>query len=266
MPELGINLISQSEISSNYYTIFTKDYIYIKNYQGITITKGNKINGLYHLNIIPNIKEKILTIIDNIKNTLENKENSLNKSLEQNSLNKSLEQNSLNNKKDKIPRKYIVNKIDLHKRLGHISLAYLDKLIENTKGYFNIISNKEINKEILECEICQKSKFTNKINKLSSNKEFDLLEKITSDLCGPISPNTYDNYKYFITFLDKKSRYLDIKLLRSKNEALKAFIEYKNKEENNPNNKRIRIYATNNRTEFINNKFKAYLINHRISH
>ena len=60
----------------------------------------------------------------------------------------------------------------------------------------------------------------------------------------PISPNTYDNYKYFITFLDKKSRYLDIKLLRSKNEALKAFIEYKNKEENNPNNKRILIEYT----------------------
>ena len=47
-----------------------------------------------------------------------------------------------------------MNKIDLYKRLGYISLAYLDKLIENTKGYFNIISNKEINKEILECEIC----------------------------------------------------------------------------------------------------------------
>ena len=85
-------------------------------------------------------------------------------------------------------------------------------------------------------------------------------------MCRPISPNTYDNYKYFITFLDKKSRYLDIKLLRSKNEVLKAFIEYKNKEENNPNNKRIRIYATDNRTEFINNKFKAYLINYGISH
>ena len=82
MPELGINLISQSKISSNYYTIFTKNNIYIKNYQGITITKGNKINSLYYLDIIPNIKEKILTIIDNIKNTLENKENSLNKSLE----------------------------------------------------------------------------------------------------------------------------------------------------------------------------------------
>ena len=247
MPELGINLISQSEISNNYFTIFTRDNIYIKNYKGTTITKGNKINGLYYLDIIPNNKERIFTITDAIIKDNSNK-----------SQNKDFKYNS-----DKVNT---VNKIDLHKRLGHISLAYLDKLIENTSGYSNVISNKEINKDILECEICQKSKFTNRINKLSSNKDFDLLEKVTSDLCGPISPNTYDNYKYFITFLDKKSRYLDIKLLRTKNEALNAFIEYKNKEENNPNNKRIRVYATDNGTEFINNKFKTYLINHGISH
>lgn len=31
MPQLGINLISQSELSSNYYTIFTNNNIYLKN-------------------------------------------------------------------------------------------------------------------------------------------------------------------------------------------------------------------------------------------
>ena len=66
MPELGINLISQSEISNNYFTIFTRDNIYIKNYKGTTITKGNKINGLYYLDIIPNNKERIFTITDTI--------------------------------------------------------------------------------------------------------------------------------------------------------------------------------------------------------
>ena len=159
-----------------------------------------------------------------------------------------------------------MNKIDLYKRLGYISLAYLDKLIENTKGYFNIISNKEINKEILECEICLKAKFTNKINKVSNNKEFDILEKITSDLCGPINPLTYNKYKYFITFLDKKTRFLEIKLLKTKNEAYSAFLEFKEREENNKDNKRIRIYATDNGTEFINNKFKLYLLKHGIIH
>lgn len=159
-----------------------------------------------------------------------------------------------------------INKIQIHQRFGHISLNYLDKLIENTDGFNNIISNNKINKDILNCKICLRGKFTNKINKLSSNKEFDILEKITSDLCGPINPNTYNKYKYFITFLDKKTRYLDIKLLKTKSEAYSAFIEFKEKEENNKDNKRIRIYATDNSTKFINNKFKTYLINHRITH
>ena len=39
MPKLGINLISQSKISSNYYIIFTKENVYIKDYKGIIITK-----------------------------------------------------------------------------------------------------------------------------------------------------------------------------------------------------------------------------------
>jgi hypothetical protein len=66
MPELGINSISQSELNSDYYSIFTKDKIYIKNNNNITITQGNKINGLYYLDIIPNNKIKIFTITDAI--------------------------------------------------------------------------------------------------------------------------------------------------------------------------------------------------------
>jgi hypothetical protein len=68
MPKLGINLISQGELNSKYYSIFTKDKIYLKNNNNIIITKGNKINGLYYLNITPNNKEKIFTLIDTYKN------------------------------------------------------------------------------------------------------------------------------------------------------------------------------------------------------
>jgi len=204
----------------------------------VTITKGNKVNGLYYLDIILNNKERIFTIIDAYNNNM----------------NKDLIINKSNN----------INKLTLYQRFGYISLNYLDKIINNTNGFNNISSSDTINKEILECEICNRGKFTNKINRLSSNKEFDMLEKITSDLCGLINLNTYNKYKYFITFLDKKTRFLEIKLLRTKDEAYSAFIEFKEREENNKDNKRIRIYATNNSTEFINNKFKSYLINYRI--
>jgi hypothetical protein len=124
MPELGINLISQSEISSNYYTIFTKDNVYLKNNQNVTITKGNKVNGLYYLDIIPNNKERIFTITDAYDNNM----------------NKDLIINKSNN----------INKMTLHQRFGHISSNYLNKIINNTKGFNNITSNDTINKEILE--------------------------------------------------------------------------------------------------------------------
>jgi hypothetical protein len=58
--------------------------VYLKNKQNVTITKGNKVNGLYYLDIIPNNKERIFTIIDaynsNInKDLIINKSNNINK-------------------------------------------------------------------------------------------------------------------------------------------------------------------------------------------
>jgi len=269
IPELGINLISQSELSSNYYIIFTKNNIYFKNIQNTIITISNKINSLYYLNIIANNKERIFiltdTIINNKDKLINNVKDKLNKLID------NLKDKLIDNLKDKLidkdkNPKFTINKIDLYKRLGHISLAYLDHVINNTTSYKHIISNNTINKDILEYKIYLKAKFTNKINKLSSNKEFDILEKITSDLYSLIIPVTYNKYKYFITFLDKKTRFLEIKLLKTKDKAYNSFIEFKQKEENNKDNKRIRIYATDNRTEFINNKFKLYLVKHSITH
>ena len=74
-------------------------------------------------------------------------------------------------------------------------------------------------------------------------------------MCGPISPPTYDRYRYFVTFLDKATRDLEVKLLRTKDEVYKAFVEFKNKAENNPSNKRIRLYATDGGGEFVNKRF-----------
>ena len=57
------------------------------------------------------------------------------------------------------------------------------------------------------------------INKESFNKkEYNVLERIHNNIRGPLL-STYNNYRYYITFLDKKSRYLWLFLLRHKNKA-----------------------------------------------
>jgi hypothetical protein len=64
---------------------------------------------------------------------------------------------------------------------------------------------------ILNCTECNKSKFKQKINRVSnsSNTIINYLEKVSSDICGSITPKTYSLEKYFITFLDKKTRFLE---------------------------------------------------------
>ena len=93
------------------------------------------------------------------------------------------------------------------------------------------------------------------INKTSLNKkEYALYERIHSDLCGPFI-ETYNKYKYFITFMDRKSRYLKVELLKNKSDAFNAFEKYNNKINNN--NKRIKEFFSDEGTEYINKSFKS---------
>lgn len=75
----------------------------------------------------------------------------------------------------------------------------------------------------------------------------------------------YNRYKYYITFLDYRTRFLTISLLYSKDEALSAFEEYKNKAEN-LSNKRIKEFFIDNSGEYINKRFKISLNSYGITY
>ena len=106
-----------------------------------------------------------------------------------------------------------------HERLAHIGITPLQKILKQIDLY---ISKDEISRYIEDiCEICLLSKYNRSINKRSyTTTEYKVGERIHSDLGGPINPKTYDGHSYYITFLDKKSRYLYIKLIKSKAEVL----------------------------------------------
>ena len=65
-------------------------------------------------------------------------------------------------------------------------------------------------------KICIESKLTNQRNKQITLKAKVHLEKVVTDLYGPISPPTINGEKYIIFFLDSATRYLEFKLLKSK--------------------------------------------------
>lgn len=98
-----------------------------------------------------------------------------------------------------------------HCRLGHINPQALDKFFKNHN--LSIPLNKSIKDFIYKCDICLKSKYITNINKESRNTQtFNILERVHSDIGGPLKLS-YDKYRYYILFLNKYLRYLEVYLL-----------------------------------------------------
>ena len=114
----------------------------------------------------------------------------------------------------------------LHRRFGHIGKTSLNKLSENTKG---VKSNAKASTGFNNCEICLRSKFTSKISRDPiSTPVHQFGDLIYCDLGGPIKPKTNKGYRYYITFLDYYTKYLEVDLLTSRSELVKpvkAFVK-----------------------------------------
>ena len=74
------------------------------------------------------------------------------------------------------------------------------------------------------CETCIKGKYAISFNHDAAGTRYVKYENYMSlDLCGPISKISYKGFKYINTFLNIVTKWLDFRLLRTKNEALEAF-------------------------------------------
>ena len=69
----------------------------------------------------------------------------------------------------------------------------------------------------------------------SIERRTEPLDLIHSNVSDMKSVQTRGGKKYFITFIDDCTRYYYVYLLRSKDEAIEAFMQYKNEVENQLN-------------------------------
>lgn len=239
IPQIGLNILSVGSFNSTSAS-FTKNRVHlIDNRTKEILATGYKENKIYHLNA-EIVYGKVLP--------------------------ESLLQTSLGPGPGPLPgqpsqtldtRTNIIFK--WHCRLAHIGLTPILKILDGM--------NVKVSKDSIEefrtkkCHICLQAKYNTKINKVSSNKkDYEVSERIHTDLGGPL-PKTYNNYRYYITFLDKKTRYLVVKLLKTKDEAIKAFAEYKAQARGD-----IRELVSDNGTEFVNQRFELRLSEWGIAH
>ena len=97
--------------------------------------------------------------------------------------------------------------------MGHIGKPAMDQLAKSTNCLFN--TYRELIKLI--CEICIQQNLARKPSYALTNKPTKTNEKISSDLAEPIKLSGLNSERYFISFLDSTTRYLDFACLKIKN-------------------------------------------------
>lgn len=130
-----------------------------------------------------------------------------------------------------------------HRRLVH---ANVDSIKEMQKGLGHnlLIVDPESDWGIYHCEACIMGKHHREpFGKITSEPASRPLERIHSDLCGPITPSSRTGAKYIQTFIDEKTREAVIYLSPTK-EAKHVhanFMHYKTRKERQCNNTILRF-------------------------
>lgn len=145
----------------------------------------------------------------------------------------------------------------LHRRLGHMSFVTLGKLYPSL---FN-----KIDKEKLVCDACEFGKNIRSSYLLSDNRSAVPFVTIHSDVWGPSGVASINGYRYFVTFIDFCTRTTWLYVLKNKSDVFECFIDF-HKLVVNQYNARVKIFRTDNGTDYVNKFFGEYLSNCGIIH
>lgn len=158
--------------------------------------------------------------------------------------------------------KALVTKCDQntwHRRLGHICDENLKRVMKSTIGVN--CSDKSSEK----CITCIKGKQTRCSFPDNGNRANELLELIHSDVCGPIAPKSLSGARYYVSFIDDYSRKVFIEPVKKKSQVFEKFIKFKNLVDNQCSRK-IKVFRSDNGTEFCNQQFETHFKAHGIIH
>lgn len=107
------------------------------------------------------------------------------------------------------------------------------------------------------CEPCIMGKHSNApFSNAGGNRSNRILEIVHTDICGPITPTTWDGHQYFITFIDDFSHFTVVYLMKRKLEAFELFVKFKSMAETKHGVK-IGAIRCDNGGEYTSKRFKS---------
>jgi transposase InsO family protein len=116
-----------------------------------------------------------------------------------------------------------------------------------------------------KCHVCVEAKQSHKPHKAAVVRESSPLELIYSDICEMNGILTKGGKRYFITFIDDRTRFCYVYLMKTKDEALHYFKIYKAEVENQLE-KKIKRLRSDRREEYFSYDFSEFCVVHGIIH
>ncbi|WZZ50900.1 hypothetical protein YC2023_051007 [Brassica napus] len=139
-----------------------------------------------------------------------------------------------------------------HARVGHPHVKALNLMVPGV-----VFENKD-------CETCILGKHCRTVFQKSTTVYDNCFDLIHSDVwTAPCLSR--DSYKYFVTFIDEKSKYTWLTLIQTKDRVLKAFRNFQTYVTNHYHAK-IKILRSDNGGEYTSHAFKQHLSQHGILH
>lgn len=137
-----------------------------------------------------------------------------------------------------------------HERLGHQRAAHVKKILLR-KGISFI-------DEHFTCEACVYGKHHRSVFTTREEVSKTCGEIIHADVCGPMEEDSLGGSRYFLLLKDDFSHFRHVSFLSQKSEAvshIKNFIKTAQKEQGH----NIRVFRSDNGTEFVNSELNSFL-------
>ena len=144
-----------------------------------------------------------------------------------------------------------------HQHYGHLNVTSLRKLANDQLA--NGLSCSDVSDEMDLCKSSVQGKIHRSSFPTTGGKRAQApLELIHSNVCGKINAKSLSGAEYFLTFVDDKTRYVWVFILKHKSQMFQYFQEWKAIVERSTGH-RVKSLRTNNGGEYTSLEFESYL-------
>ena len=151
-----------------------------------------------------------------------------------------------------------------HERMGHVHKRGIVQMADRGVARGLKLADRDYDNGCYHCAVSKAHR--SPIPKArSSERAKGMLDRIHSDVCGPMDVPSLGGSRYFVTFIDEHSNWVVVYLMKQKSEVVDRFLEFEKYAERQTGRK-IRVIRSDRGGEYLSNSLSKYLKHQGIIH